>query len=111
MASATVPSPDDGDAIEMCLGGADFSLRNRACWPPECDSRRRDCSGSRPSRAARARGLLECFTLACRKIDAKFVSQNHEVASGMAVTFGELVDQLLDAGRGLGDDLFLFTVS
>ena len=28
----------------------------------------------------------------------------------MAVAFGKLIDQLLDAGGGLGNDLFLFSL-
>jgi hypothetical protein len=58
----------------------------------------------------RRESRLDCFTLARRQIDAKYASQNHEVAPGMAVTFGELIDELLDAGCGHGDDPFLFTL-
>jgi hypothetical protein len=54
---------------------------------------------------------LDCFPLACRDVDAEFLRQIHDVAPGMAVTFGELSDQVLDAGRGHGDDTLLFALS
>ena len=58
----------------------------------------------------RRQSSLDCTALTRRQIDAEFVSQNHEIAPGMAVTFGELSDQMLDASRGHGDDPFLFTL-
>jgi hypothetical protein len=54
--------------------------------------------------------FLDCFPLAGRQIDAKFVREIDEVAPGMAVTFGELIDELLYAGGGHGDDVFPFTL-
>ena len=36
--------------------------------------------------------------------------QSEEVAPRVAVAFGKLIDQLLDAGGGLGDDLLLFSL-
>jgi hypothetical protein len=59
---------------------------------------------SRPDR------VLDYFSLARHEIDAEFVSQIEKVTSGMTVTFGELIDELLNAGCGLGDDLFFFTL-
>src|SRR5260221_10116814 len=58
----------------------------------------------------RGQRLLDCFTLAGRKIEAKFVSLSHELAPGMAVTSGELIDELLDAGFGLGNDTLPFAL-
>ena len=42
------------------------------------------------------------------KSTPKSFSQSEEVAPRVAVTFGELIDELLYAGGGLGDDLLLF---
>jgi hypothetical protein len=53
---------------------------------------------------------LDCLALARRDVDAEFLRQIHDVTPGMAVTFGELSDQVLDAGRGHSDDPFLFTL-
>jgi hypothetical protein len=48
--------------------------------------------------------------LARHQVDPKSCSQIEEVAPRVAVTFGKLIDQLLDAGGGLGDDLLLFSL-
>jgi hypothetical protein len=44
------------------------------------------------------------------EIDPKHLRQSEDVAAGMAVPFGELGDELLDAGVGDGDDLFRVTL-
>ena len=58
----------------------------------------------------RRNGLFERVALARHQVDPKSLRQSEEVAPRMAVTFGELIDQLLDAGGGLGDDLLLFSL-
>ena len=58
----------------------------------------------------RRNALFKCVTLACHQVDPKSLRQSKEVAPRMAVAFGELIDQLLDAGGGLGDDLLLFSL-
>ena len=58
----------------------------------------------------RRNALFKCVTLACHQVDPKSLRQSEEVAPRMAVAFGELIDQLLDAGGGLGDDLLLFSL-
>jgi len=54
--------------------------------------------------------LFKCATLASHHVDPKSCSQGEEVAPRVAITFGELIDQLLDAGGSLGDDLLLFSL-
>jgi hypothetical protein len=54
--------------------------------------------------------LPKCITVAGHEVDSKSCSQSEEVTPSVAVTFGELIDQLLDAGSGLGDHLFLFSL-
>jgi hypothetical protein len=54
---------------------------------------------------------LDCFPLPRRDVDAEFLRQVEDVTPGMAVTSGVLSDQVLDAGRGHGDDPFPFTLS
>ena len=58
----------------------------------------------------RRNALFKRVTLAGHQVDPKSCSQSEEVAPRVAVTFGELIDQLLDAGGGLGDDLLLFSL-
>jgi hypothetical protein len=58
----------------------------------------------------RRNALFKCGTLARHQVDSKSFSQSEEVAARMAVTFGNLIDQLLDAGGGLRDDLLLFSL-
>ena len=58
----------------------------------------------------RRRNGLSNVTLARRQVDPKCLSQDEEVAPGVAVTFGKLIDQLLYAGGGLGYDPFLFSL-
>ena len=58
----------------------------------------------------RRNGLFKCVTLAGHQVDPKSCSQSEEIAPCVAVTFRKLIDQLLDAGGGLGDDLFLFSL-
>ena len=53
----------------------------------------------------RRNGLFESGTLARYQVDPKSFSQSEEVAPRVAVAFGKLIDQLLDAGGGLGNDL------
>jgi hypothetical protein len=50
------------------------------------------------------------FTLAGQQVDPEFRCQSEEIAPGVAVAFGKLVDQLLYAGGGLGDDPFLLSL-
>ena len=54
--------------------------------------------------------LFECVALAGHQVDPKSLGQSEEIAPRVAVAFGELIDQLLDAGGGLGDDLLLFSL-
>ena len=61
-------------------------------------------------RECRCNPLFKCVTLAGHQVDPKCCGQSEEVASRMAVAFGKLVDQLLDAGGGLGDDLLSFSL-
>ena len=58
----------------------------------------------------RRHALFKCGTLARHQVDPKSFSVNKQVAPRVAVAFGKLIDQLLDAGGGLGDDLFLFSL-
>ena len=58
----------------------------------------------------RRNGLFKCVTLARHQVDPKSFSQSEEVAPRVAVAFGKLIDQLLYAGGGLGDDLLLFSL-
>ena len=58
----------------------------------------------------RRNGLLKRGTLARHQVDPKSFRQNEEVAPGMAVAFGKLIDQLLYAGGGLGDEPLLFSL-
>jgi hypothetical protein len=51
---------------------------------------------------------FECVTLAGHQVHSKSCSQSEEVTPGMAIAFGELINKLLDACGGLGDDLLLF---
>ena len=44
------------------------------------------------------------------QVDPKSFGQSEEVAPRVAVAFGKLIDQLLDAGGGLGDDLLPFSL-
>jgi len=62
------------------------------------------------SRKIRLERPLDCFTLARRDVDAQFLREIEDVTPGMAITFCELSDQLLDAGRGHGDDPLPFTL-
>ena len=59
---------------------------------------------------SRRNGLFKCGTLARHQVDPKPFSQSDEVAPRVAVAFGKLIDQLLYAGGGLGDDLLLFSL-
>ena len=61
-------------------------------------------------RERRRNALFKCVTLAGHQVDPKSLRQSEEVAPRVAVTFGKLIDQLLDAGGGLGDDLLLFSL-
>ena len=61
-------------------------------------------------RERRRNALFQCVTLAGHQVDPKSCSQSEEVAPRVAVAFGKLIDQLLDAGGGLGDDLLLFSL-
>ena len=56
-------------------------------------------------RERRRNALFKCVTVARHQVDLKSFSQSEDVAPRMAVTFGKLIDQLLDARAGLGDDL------
>jgi hypothetical protein len=58
----------------------------------------------------RRNGLFKCVPLARHQVDPKSFSQSEEVAPRVAVAFGKLIDQLLYAGGGLGDDLLLFSL-
>ena len=58
----------------------------------------------------RRQSRLDCIALTRRQIDTKSASQLDEVAPRMALTFGELTDELLDPGRRHGDDPLLFTL-
>jgi len=58
----------------------------------------------------RRNGLFKCVPLARHQVDPKSFSQSEEVAPRVAVAFGKLIDQLLDAGGGLGDDFLLFSL-
>ena len=42
------------------------------------------------------------------QVDPQSFSESKEVAPGVTVAFGKLIDQLLDAGGDLGDDRLLF---
>jgi hypothetical protein len=58
----------------------------------------------------RRNGLFKCGTLARHQVDPNSFSKRKQVAPRVAVAFGKLIGQLLDAGRGLGDDLLLFSL-
>jgi hypothetical protein len=58
----------------------------------------------------RRNALFQCVTLAGYQVDPKSCSQSEEIAARVAVAFGELIDQLLYAGGGLGDDLLLIAL-
>jgi len=58
----------------------------------------------------RRNALFKCVTLAGHQVDPKSCSQSEEVAPRVAIAFGKLIDQLLDAGGGLGDDFLLFSL-
>ena len=55
-------------------------------------------------RERRCNALFKCCTLARQQVDFKFFSVSEDVPARMAVTFGKLIDQLLEARVGLGDD-------
>jgi hypothetical protein len=57
----------------------------------------------------RRNGLFESGT-SRYQVDPKSLSQCKEVAPGVAIAFGKLIDQLLDAGGGLGDDPLLISL-
>ena len=61
-------------------------------------------------RERRRNALFQCVTVAGHQVDPKSCCQSEEVAPRVAVTFGKLIDQLLYAGGGLGDDLLLFSL-
>ena len=50
----------------------------------------------------RCNGLFKCVTLARHQVDPKCLRQREEVAPRVAVAFGKLIDQLLDASGSLG---------
>jgi len=58
----------------------------------------------------RRKGLFKGGTLARHQVDPKSFRQSEQVTPGVAVAFGKLIDQLLYAGGGLGDDLLLFSL-
>ena len=59
----------------------------------------------------RCRNLLfKRVAMAGHQVDPKSCSESENVTPRVAVAFGELIDQLLDAGGGLGDDLLLFAL-
>jgi hypothetical protein len=58
----------------------------------------------------RRNGSFKCFPLVRYQVDPKSFGQSEEVTPRVAVTFGKLIDQLLDAGGGLGDDLLLLAL-
>ena len=58
----------------------------------------------------RRNGLFEFGTVPRYQVDPKSFSQSKEVAPRVAVAFGKLIDQVLYAGGGLGDDLLLFSL-
>ena len=58
----------------------------------------------------RRNGLFKCVTLARHQVDPQSFRQREEVAPRVAVAFRKLIDQLLYAGGGFGDDLLLFSL-
>src|SRR3981081_4162371 len=57
----------------------------------------------------RRNGLFKCVTLARHQVDPKSFSQSEEVAPRVAVAFGKLIDQMLYAGSGVGDERLVFS--
>ena len=60
-------------------------------------------------RERRGNALFQCVTLA-HQVDFQSCSQSEEVAPRVTVTFGKLIDQLLDAGGDLRNDFLLFSL-
>jgi hypothetical protein len=54
--------------------------------------------------------LCKGVALTRHQVDPKSGSQREDVAPRVAVALCKLIDQLLDAGGGLGDDLLLFSL-
>jgi hypothetical protein len=57
-----------------------------------------------------SRNGLSNVSLARGEVDPKRLGQGEQVSTGMPVTFGKLIHQLLDAGGCLGDDFFLLSL-
>jgi hypothetical protein len=58
----------------------------------------------------RRNALFKCGTLARHQVDPESFRQSKQVAPRVAVAFRKLINQLLDAGGGLGDDFLLFAL-
>jgi hypothetical protein len=58
----------------------------------------------------RRNALFKCLPLARHQVDPKCCSQSEDIAPRVAVTFGKLIDQLLYAGVGLGNDPLPFSL-
>jgi len=54
--------------------------------------------------------MSQFITLASHQIDPELFSEVDQITPRVAITFGELIDQLLYAGSNLGDDLLLFAL-
>jgi len=61
-------------------------------------------------RDSRRESVLDRPTLTSREVDSECLGQGDEVTPGMAITLSKLVDEPINAGSSLGDDLFPFAV-
>ena len=54
--------------------------------------------------------MFKCVALASHQVDPKSFSQSEEVAPSVAIAFRKLINQMLYAGGGLGDDFLVFSL-
>ena len=54
---------------------------------------------------------LDCLPMARGPIDPKFLRDRHQIASGIAIAGGKLIDKLFDAGRTPTENAVLFALS
>jgi hypothetical protein len=59
-------------------------------------------------RDSRGKSILDCFPLTCCQIDTECLSERDEIASRMAITLGELIDEFSYASSSLGHHLITF---